>query len=83
MFSFHNQFTSLFFPQRKLSDVSFDDWTNLPEVGDARNKRQRNPKADKYLTFLKVLAALLLVLPITLVYVLLPLDTPLCLMPSS
>ena len=33
--------------QRELASVSFDSWTNLPEVGDARNKRQRNPRLDK------------------------------------
>ena len=34
--------------QRELSDVSEDEWLNIPEVGDARNKHQRNAKADKY-----------------------------------
>jgi len=33
--------------QRELASVTFDSWTNLPEVGDARNKRQRNPKMEK------------------------------------
>ena len=33
--------------QRKLADVSYDEWTSLPEVGDARNKKQRNPRAEK------------------------------------
>ena len=28
--------------KRALSDVSEDEWLNIPEVGDARNKRQRN-----------------------------------------
>lgn len=39
------QFSDL---KRKLSDMSYDDWANLPDVGDARNKKQRNPKADKF-----------------------------------
>ena len=38
------QFSDL---KRKLGDVSYDEWMALPEVGDARNKRQRNPRADK------------------------------------
>ncbi|XP_014780302.1 pre-mRNA-processing factor 6 [Octopus bimaculoides] len=39
------QFSDL---KRELASVSYDDWMNLPEVGDARNKRQRNPRADKF-----------------------------------
>ncbi|GIY90401.1 pre-mRNA-processing factor 6 [Caerostris extrusa] len=31
-----------------LADVSEDEWKNIPEVGDARNKRQRNPRPEKY-----------------------------------
>ena len=38
------QFSDL---KRKLSEVSYDEWMCLPEVGDARNKRQRNPREDK------------------------------------
>ena len=38
------QFSDL---KRKLSDVSMEEWMNVPEVGDARNKRQRNPKQEK------------------------------------
>ncbi|PIK56764.1 putative pre-mRNA-processing factor 6, partial [Apostichopus japonicus] len=38
------QFSDL---KRGLSDVTEDDWNSIPEVGDARNKHQRNPKADK------------------------------------
>jgi len=37
--------------QRELASVSFDSWTNLPEVGDARNKRQRNPRLEKSASF--------------------------------
>ena len=36
-----------FFPQRKLSEVSEEEWLSIPEVGDARNKRQRNPRHEK------------------------------------
>ncbi|CAF0919146.1 unnamed protein product [Brachionus calyciflorus] len=38
------QFSDL---KRKLTDVSYDEWMSIPEVGDARNKKQRNPRADK------------------------------------
>lgn len=38
------QFSDL---KRGLSQVSAEEWGNIPEVGDARNKRQRNAKADK------------------------------------
>ena len=30
------------FLQRQLSKVSDEDWLNIPEVGDSRNKRHRN-----------------------------------------
>jgi pre-mRNA-processing factor 6 len=36
-----------YFVQRKLTDVTKDDWDNIPEVGDARNKKQRNPRTEK------------------------------------
>ncbi|GFS30001.1 pre-mRNA-processing factor 6 [Trichonephila inaurata madagascariensis] len=39
------QFSDL---KRDLADVSEDEWKNIPEVGDARNKRQRNPRPEKY-----------------------------------
>jgi len=38
------QFSDL---KRKLSSISDDEWLSIPEVGDARNKKQRNPKAEK------------------------------------
>jgi pre-mRNA-processing factor 6 len=38
------QFSDL---KRQLNDVSYDEWMSLPEVGDARNKKQRNPRTDK------------------------------------
>ena len=38
------QFSDL---KRKLSQITDDEWLSIPEVGDARNKKQRNPKADK------------------------------------
>ena len=37
----------IFLPQRKLAEVSEEDWLSIPEVGDARNKRQRNPRHEK------------------------------------
>ncbi|XP_016148957.1 pre-mRNA-processing factor 6-like [Sinocyclocheilus grahami] len=33
--------------QRKLAEVTEDEWLSIPEVGDARNKRQRNPRHEK------------------------------------
>ncbi|KAK3087474.1 hypothetical protein FSP39_006402 [Pinctada imbricata] len=39
------QFSDL---KRDLASVSEDDWLNLPEVGDARNKKQRNARAEKF-----------------------------------
>lgn len=33
--------------QRDLADVTEEEWKNIPEVGDARNKRQRNPRPEK------------------------------------
>ena len=38
------QFSDL---KRKLADVTAEEWLNMPEVGDARNKRQRNPRQEK------------------------------------
>ena len=35
--------------------MSFDEWTNLPEVGDVRNKRQRNPRMEKSVSLLLLL----------------------------
>ena len=36
--------------QRALSRVSDDEWLGIPDVGDARNKRERNPhvRPDRY-----------------------------------
>ncbi len=38
------QFSDL---KRKLEEVSYDEWLSIPEVGDARNRKQRNARADK------------------------------------
>uniref|UniRef100_A0A7N8XFF2 Pre-mRNA-processing factor 6 n=1 Tax=Mastacembelus armatus TaxID=205130 RepID=A0A7N8XFF2_9TELE len=38
------QFSDL---KRKLAEVSEEEWLSIPEVGDARNKRQRNPRYEK------------------------------------
>uniref|UniRef100_A0ABM0MDE1 Pre-mRNA-processing factor 6 n=1 Tax=Saccoglossus kowalevskii TaxID=10224 RepID=A0ABM0MDE1_SACKO len=38
------QFSDL---KRQLADVSEDEWSSIPEVGDARNKKQRNPRHDR------------------------------------
>lgn len=35
------------FLQRKLSEISSDEWAAIPEVGDARNKKMRNPRSEK------------------------------------
>ncbi|KAL7670683.1 hypothetical protein ACOME3_005611 [Neoechinorhynchus agilis] len=34
--------------KRKLANVSYDEWLSIPEVGDSRDKRQRNPRAEKF-----------------------------------
>ncbi|VDP10622.1 unnamed protein product [Soboliphyme baturini] len=34
--------------KRQLAQVSEDEWANIPEVGDARNRRQRNPRSEKF-----------------------------------
>ncbi|KAI5723357.1 hypothetical protein M8J76_004905 [Diaphorina citri] len=39
------QFSDL---KRGLVTVSMDEWKNVPEVGDARNRKQRNPRAEKF-----------------------------------
>ncbi|CAD6208449.1 GSCOCG00003461001-RA-CDS [Cotesia congregata] len=39
------QFSDL---KRELINVSEDEWKNVPEVGDARNRKQRNPRAEKF-----------------------------------
>lgn len=44
------QFSDL---RRALSSVSEDEWNSIPEVGDARNKKQRNPRQEKYIFFLQ------------------------------
>ncbi|MBN3281616.1 PRP6 factor, partial [Polyodon spathula] len=31
----------------KLAEVTEEEWLSIPEVGDARNKRQRNPRHEK------------------------------------
>ena len=45
------QFSDL---RRALSSVSEDEWSNIPEVGDSRNKKQRNPRAEKYVQLLRI-----------------------------
>ncbi|KAJ7389286.1 Pre-mRNA-processing factor 6 [Desmophyllum pertusum] len=39
------QFSDL---KRKLGDVSEDQWLSIPEVGDYRSKKQRNPRTEKF-----------------------------------
>ncbi|XP_034238152.1 pre-mRNA-processing factor 6 [Thrips palmi] len=39
------QFSDL---KRELGSVDEDEWRNIPEVGDARNRKQRNPRAEKF-----------------------------------
>lgn len=38
------QFSDL---KRKLADVTVEEWMSMPEVGDARNKHQRNRRQEK------------------------------------
>lgn len=40
------QFSDL---KRDLLQVSEDEWKFVPEVGDTRNKRQKNPKAENFI----------------------------------
>ncbi|MGH0136142.1 UNVERIFIED_CONTAM: hypothetical protein FKN15_009782 [Acipenser sinensis] len=35
------------YDERKLAEVTEEEWLSIPEVGDARNKRQRNPRHEK------------------------------------
>ncbi|EDV20469.1 uncharacterized protein TRIADDRAFT_51004 [Trichoplax adhaerens] len=39
------QFSDL---RRELASVSEDAWRSIPEVGDIRNKKQRNPRTEKF-----------------------------------
>ena len=41
---------AMYFLQRALSKVSEDEWNSIPEVGDVRNKKQRNAalRPDRY-----------------------------------
>lgn len=39
------QFSDL---KRDLTRVSHDEWISIPDVGDARNKKMRNPRAEKF-----------------------------------
>lgn len=39
------QFSDL---KRDLITVSEDEWRNVPEVGDVRNRKQRNARAEKF-----------------------------------
>ncbi|KAK6173698.1 hypothetical protein SNE40_017104 [Patella caerulea] len=39
------QFSDL---KRDLAQVSSDEWLSLPEVGDARNRKQRNARTEKF-----------------------------------
>lgn len=39
------QFSDL---KRGLVTVTEEEWRNVPEVGDARNRKMRNPRAEKY-----------------------------------
>lgn len=34
--------------KRTLATVSESEWASLPEVGDSRNRKQRNPRAEKF-----------------------------------
>lgn len=34
--------------KRELANVSENEWSTIPEVGDARNRKQRNPRAERF-----------------------------------
>lgn len=39
------QFSDL---KRSLANVTAEEWSTIPEVGDSRNRKQRNPRAEKF-----------------------------------
>lgn len=39
------QFSDL---KRSLASVTSEEWSTIPEVGDSRNRKQRNPRAEKF-----------------------------------
>lgn len=39
------QFSDL---KRSLATVTSEEWSTIPEVGDSRNRKQRNPRAEKF-----------------------------------
>lgn len=39
------QFSDL---KRNLGSVTDEEWSTIPEVGDSRNRKQRNPRAEKF-----------------------------------
>ncbi|KAJ6633556.1 Pre-mRNA-processing factor 6 [Pseudolycoriella hygida] len=39
------QFSDL---KRNLVNVTAEEWSTIPEVGDSRNRKQRNPRAEKF-----------------------------------
>ncbi|XP_031624635.1 pre-mRNA-processing factor 6 [Contarinia nasturtii] len=39
------QFSDL---KRNLGEVTLEEWSTIPEVGDSRNRKQRNPRAEKF-----------------------------------
>lgn len=39
------QFSDL---KRDLARISAEEWNSIPDVGDARNKKMRNPRAEKF-----------------------------------
>lgn len=41
------QFSDL---KRPLANVTEEEWAAIPDVGDARNKSKRNPRADKWVS---------------------------------
>ena len=44
---------SMIYSQRNLAEVSEDEWLNIPEVGDARNRKQRLARKDQYVLLYK------------------------------
>jgi hypothetical protein len=43
----------MIYSQRNLAEVSEDEWLNIPEVGDARNRKQRLARKDQYVLLYK------------------------------
>ncbi len=37
--------------KRDMAQIDTDEWLQIPDVGDSRNRKQRNPRAERYREF--------------------------------